>query len=91
MLEKGIYQLQGCVGILGGTNITIQSASDDVHVLIECESYPNNAVGRYDNIFVCGTCGITFRHIQFSHCGPESPNVFLNASSGILFEDCLFT
>lgn len=88
-LQRGVYRLLGCIGISGGTNITIESTTDDV--VIECESFPNDIVENYDNIYVCGTHGMTFRRIQFSHCGPQSPNVFLNDSSGILFEDCLFT
>ena len=88
-LERGVYHLLGCIGILGGSNITIQSATNDV--VIECESFPNDIVENYDNIYMCRTSGITFRRIQFSRCGPQSPNVFLNASSGVLFEDCLFT
>ena len=88
-LTSGTYHLEGCIGIVGGSNITIQSSSRDA--VIECETFPNNIVENYDNIYICGTSGIAFRGLQFTRCGPQSPNMFLNASSGILFDNCTFT
>ena len=89
-LSTGVHHLNGCIGIVEATNITIQSQNIDEDVTIECESFPNDIVGNYDNIYVCGSSDVTFRGIQFTRCGPQSPNVFLNSSSGLLFDNCTF-
>ena len=90
-LTSGVYHLQGCVGIVGATNVTIQSHDLTDDVIIECETFPNNVVGNYDNLYVCGSAGVTFRGVQFTRCGPQSPNIFLNSSSGVVFDNCTFT
>ena len=89
-LVSGTYHLEGCVGIVGASDITIQSRSSNEEVVIECETFPNNRVGDYGNLYVCGSSGVTFRGILFTRCGPQTPNVFLNSSSGILFDNCTF-
>ena len=89
-LSAGVHHLNGCVGVVGATNITIQSQNIKDDVIIECESFPNDIVGNYDNLYVCGSSDVTFRGIQFTRCGPQSPNVFLNSSSGLLFDNCTF-
>ena len=89
-LDGGVYHLEGCVGIVGATEITLQPRDINDDVIIECESFPNNESGNYDNLYVCGSSNITFRGIQFTRCGPESPNIFLNSSSGLLFDNCTF-
>lgn len=89
-LSAGVHHLNGCIGVVGATNITIQSRNIKDDVIIECQSFPNNVVGNYDNIYVCGCSDVTFRGIQFTRCGPQSPNVFLNSSTGLLFDNCTF-
>ena len=91
-LAPGVYHLSQCLGIFNATNVTFRSrdsSSDDVK--IECATFPNDVVGNYDNLFVCGSEGIRFEGLLFRRCGPESPNVFLNYSSGIVFDRCTFT
>lgn len=89
-LSEGIHHLNGCIGIVASANITIRSLNNDKNVIIECESFPNNIVRNYDNIYVCGSSHVTFRGIHFTRCGPQSPNVFLNSSSGLVFDNCTF-
>ena len=89
-LARGTYHLDGCIGIVGATNITIQAQDINDDVTIECETFPNDVFENYDNVYVCGSQGVTFRGVQFTRCGPQSPNVFLNSSSGLVFDNCTF-
>ena len=89
-LGGGHYRLEGCVGLVGVKNVTIQSNDTDNDVIIECESFPNND-SNFGNLYVCGSTGVVFRGIVFTRCGPQESNVFLNNSSGVVFDNCTFT
>lgn len=88
-LTDGTHRLTGCVGIVGGRNVAVE-AENLGGATITCETFPNLIPNNFDNLFVCGTSGITFRGVRFEGCGPVSPNVFLNASSDVLFHECTF-
>lgn len=86
-LSNGVHTLLGCIAILQGENVTIE-AENIGEATIKCNRFDNAEV--MDNIQSCYTRGLTFRGINFEGCGPLSPNVFLNRSTGVLFEDCKF-
>ena len=88
-LMDGTHRLTGCVGILGGRNVTVE-AEHFGEATVTCETFPNLIPNNFDNLFVCGTSGISFRGVRFEECGPVSPNVFINGSSDILFQECTF-
>lgn len=88
LCERSIANIfLGCVGV---------GQSQDVHFVAEsrsgatvvCGDFPSET---YDNIEVCQSVNVSFTHINFENCGPLSPNVFVNYSSGILFDGCVFT
>ena len=87
-LEDGTHRLTGCVGIVESRNITLRAANWR-QAVVKCERFPNNET--FDNLVVCNSENITFEGIRFENCGPQSPNVFLNRSSDILFDGCKFT
>ena len=89
-LATGIYHLTDCVRVHNANNIIFRRALDSSEVTIECVSYPNNIPGNYDNVVVCNSNNVRFEGIKFTKCGPQSPNVFVNSSSGVVFEDCIF-
>ena len=86
-LSDGTHKLQSCIGILQGENITIE-ADNHGEATIRCVSFRNKKMA--DNIQSCMTKGLVFRGINFEGCGPLSPNVFINRSTDVLFEDCTF-
>ena len=86
-LKDGVHQLQSCIGINMGSNITVE-AENLGQATIKCVVFDNMDVE--DNIQSCMTNGLVFRGINFEECGPLSPNVFLNYSTDVLFEDCSF-
>ena len=86
-LKDGVHQLQSCIGISMGRNITIE-AQNLGQATIKCVVFGNMDVK--DNIQSCMTNGLVFRGINFEGCGPLSPNVFLNSLTDVLFEDCTF-
>ncbi|CAI7990699.1 hypothetical protein GBAR_LOCUS524 [Geodia barretti] len=88
-LSPGVYRLTACLGILQASNLTIRSRGDAPgDVIIECATVPNN--DYYDNLYVCGSERVRFQGLVFRKCGPFSPNVFLNHSSGLVFDNCTF-
>lgn len=87
-LAAGVHRLSGCIGITDSEAVRIMAAVPNRRATIECAQSPN--LNKFDNLFVCEVRGIVFRGIMFENCGPLSPNVFLNSSSNISFEDCIF-
>ena len=91
-LYDGVHRLTDCIAIDGGQNVTVEAVSDG-QATIECAYMPDSVVpsGRRDGIRVCRSDGLSFRGVRFEQCGAHSPAaVFLNRSSAILFEDCVF-
>ena len=86
-LAAGVHRLSGCIGITDSEGVRIV-AETNRQATIECAQSPDSK--EFDNLFVCEVRGIAFRGIVFEKCGPLSPNVFLNSSSNITFEDCIF-
>ena len=87
-LADGVHTIEDCVGITYGANITIKAESSG-QAIIECGHFPSRE--RFETgLLSCNTVDLTFRGIVFQHCGPYTPNVFLNRSSNVLFEDCIF-
>ena len=91
-LYDGVHRLTDCIAIDGGQNVTVEAVNDG-QATVECAYVPDSVVpsGRRDGIRVCQSDGLSFRGVRFERCGPHSPaTVFLNRSSAILFEDCVF-
>lgn len=86
-LAAGVHKLTRCIGITDSEGVRIV-AETSRRATIECAQSPNSK--EFDNLFVCEVHGIVFRGIVFENCGPLSPNVFLNSSSNITFEGCIF-
>ena len=87
-LADGVHVVEDCIGITFGKNITIK-AKNAREAIIECGHFPSTE--RFETgLLSCNTVGLTFIGIVFQHCGPATPNVFLNRSSNVLFEDCTF-
>ena len=87
-LSDGLHTLTGCVGISGGNNVTVE-AENIGRATVNCVGQATVEEGA-DNIQSCMTQGLVFRGIVFEGCGPTVPNVFLNRSNDVLFEDCTF-
>jgi hypothetical protein len=92
-LYDGVHRLTDCIAIDGGQNVTMEAVNDG-QATIECAYLPDSVQvrsQRRDGIQVCRSDGLSFRGVRFERCGPHSPAaVFLNRSSAILFEDCVF-
>lgn len=88
-LSDGIHTLSGCTTIIQGGNIMIE-AENTGRATIRCQSFGEVASAIWDPIQVCQTRGLVFRGINFEGCGPMSPNVFLNRTDDVFFEDCVF-
>ena len=88
-LKDGTHRLMGRVSICESRNVTLE-AENYGKATVTCETFPNTIPRNFDNLFVCGTSGVTFRGLRFEGCGPVPSNVFLRDSSDILFEDCTF-
>lgn len=88
-LMDGVHRLSDCIVIDDGLNVTVQAVNNGA-ASVECAFFPTDTVQRMDGIRSCVTEGLVFRGVRFEHCGSYSPSVFLNRSSDILFEDCVF-
>lgn len=94
-LSHGVHRLTDCIAIDGGQNVTVEAVNNG-QATVECAytpGYSNGVVRRrsWDGIRVCRSGDLVFRGVRFERCGPHSPAaVFLNRSSDILFEDCVF-
>ncbi len=91
-LYDGVHRLTDCIAIDGGQNVTVEAVNNG-QATIECAYLPDSVQVRRqrDGIRVCRSDGLSFRGVRFERCGPHSPAaVFLNRSSAILFEDCVF-
>ena len=86
-LATGVHTLGGCIGITGSLSVRVEAVMER-QAIIECGQPPST--DTFNNIFVCEVNGITFSGVIFENCGPVSPNVFLNSSSNISFEGCVF-
>lgn len=87
-LSDGVHTLTGCVAILGGSNVAIE-AQNIGKATVLCVGHTTRQDGP-DNLQSCMTQGLAFRGIKFEGCGPAFPNVFVNRSDNLLFEDCTF-
>lgn len=85
-LLDGVHRLSDCIAIDGGQNVTIESVNSG-QASVECA---NNMKQSLDGIRSCRTKGLIFRGVRFEYCRYSSPAVFLNRSSEIVFEDCMF-
>lgn len=83
-LADGVHVLIGCIGINSAVNLTV-TAENIGSATVKCVEG-----GSFGNIASCLTNGLLFRGINFEGCGPDMPNVFLNHSNLIVFEDCTF-
>ena len=83
-LEGGDYRLEGCVGLVGVKNVTIQSRDINIDLIDSVIKCANNNDSNYGNLYVCGSEGVVFRGIVFTGCGPQESNVFLNHSAGLV-------
>ena len=88
-LKNGTYRLTGRASICESQNVTIE-AENYGEATVTCATFPNTVQYNFDNLFVCGTSGVTFRGLRFERCGPVASNVFLRHSSDISFEECTF-
>ena len=87
-LGDGVHTIGDCIAINFRQNVTIE-AENSGQAVIECGRFPSNK--RYETgLSSCHTNGLTFRGVVFQHCGPYTPNVFLNRTTNVLFEDCIF-
>lgn len=91
-LSDGIHTIQSEVCIFFSINISIvteHAGAASVH----CTTFSNSDMTSnrtYDNIYVHSSNGVTFRGLNFEHCGVLSSNVFITHSSNILFDNCVF-
>ena len=88
-ISDGVHTLQGCISILQGDNVTIEAQNTGM-ATVKCSTFRNYDSEVYDGIESCQTNGLVFRGINFEGCGPRSSNVFINRSTDVLFEDCIF-
>lgn len=87
-LMDGVHVIDDCVGIKFGTNISIEAVNTG-NAIIKCGRFPSSR--RFETGLVsCNTNGLTFSGVSFELCGPYTPNVFINRSRDVLFEDCMF-
>lgn len=91
-LADGVHQLTACIGVVESTNVTFEAENPGM-AIIECSVFPDleSTNTTFFDMFFCGSTGITFKGIQFQHCGPQSSNVYLRETGDILFDNCLFT
>lgn len=87
VISDGVHTLKGCISILQGENVTIEAQNTGM-ATVKCATFKNSDV--YTGIESCQTNGLVFRGIHFEGCGPLSSNVFINRSTDVLFEDCVF-
>ena len=91
-LADGTHSIAKEVCIMFSTNVSL--VADHIgQASVHCATFPNNdtAYNRtYENLYVFGSTGVTFRGLNFEHCGVSESNVFINGSSGILFDNCVF-
>lgn len=90
-MASGVHSIfrQVCIGF--SSNVTLV-ADQTGGASINCSLFPNNDISNvtYDNVYVYNTSGMTFRGLNFQHCGPVPSNVFVSSSSNVMFEDCTF-
>lgn len=87
-LANGVHTISDCIAINFGQNVTIE-AENVGEAVMECGVFPSKK--RFETgLSSCHTNGLTFRGVVFQHCGPYTPNIFLNQSTNVLFEDCVF-
>ena len=77
----------GCVGVVQSQNVQF-IAENPGGATMTCGDFPSET---YNNLQVCSSTNVSFTNIRFENCGPLSPNIFVNYSSGIVFDGCIFT
>lgn len=90
-MASGVHLVYRQVCIVFSSNVTLV-ADQTGGASINCSIFPNSDTSNatYDNVYVYNTTGLTFRGLNFQHCGPVPSNVFINSSSGVTFEGCTF-
>ena len=84
--EWSFVHILGCVGVGQSQNVHFVAESRGAATVV-CRDFPSET---YDNIEVCNSVNVSFTNISFENCGPLSPNIFFNRSSGIVFDGCIF-
>lgn len=87
-LADGVHTIGDCIAINFGRNVTIE-AENSGEAVIECGTFPSKKLFE-TGLSSCHTNGLAFRGVVFQHCGPYTSNIFLNQSTNVLFEDCVF-
>jgi hypothetical protein len=87
LCERNFVHNPGCVGIGQSENVHFVAESRGGATVV-CREFPSET---FDNIEVCNSDNVSFTNISFENCGPLSPNVFFSHSSGIVFDECVFT
>ena len=87
-LMDGVHVINDCIGIKFGNNVSIEAVNTG-SAIVKCGRFPSSK--HFETGLVsCNTNGLTFRGVNFEQCGPYTPNVFINRSRDVLFEDCVF-
>lgn len=87
-LMEGVHTIDDCVGVKLGSNVSIEAVNLTGYAIVRCGSLSSQKLET--GMASCNTNGLKFRGITFEHCGPFTPNVFINYSTNVLFEDCVF-
>ena len=87
-LADGIHIVANEMCIFSSINVSLV-ADHTGQASVHCATFSDNET-TYDNVYVNGSDGVTFRGLNFEHCGVLSSNVFITSSSNILFENCVF-
>ena len=88
-LMDGVHRLSDCISIDGGQNVTIEAVNYG-QAIVNCAYFPENVDMKRDGVRACRTEGLTFKGVRFENCGQHSPAVFLNRTSSVVLEDCVF-
>ena len=91
-LADGIHSIAKEICITYSGNVALV-ADHNGQASIQCATFPYNDTTvnrRYENLYLYAAAGVTFRGLNFEHCGVSSSNVFINSSSDILFDKCVF-
>lgn len=91
MVENGTYKMDGFGLVLCEvSNITIQAVNPR-EAIVQCACFNcsiENAM--FGNIYVQRSNDISFVGMVFEKCGYNASNVFVRATEGLTFKNCLF-
>ncbi|KAL5515916.1 hypothetical protein EMCRGX_G001161 [Ephydatia muelleri] len=93
-LADGIHSIHKELCIFSSINVSLV-AEHTGEASVHCANFSNYGYDptnnrTYDNLYVNSSNGVTFRGLNFEHCGASSSNVFITHSSNILFDNCVF-